>query len=153
MLFRSTLALQQSGLRALVVSGGVACNSALRAALVCLAGQGPRAPAEPLIVRAGARGFRPPGAREDVDLRRRTPLQRIVLVLARRRLDAPGEALALEELLAAGWPGERVRYSAGTNRVHVALSTLRNLGLRAFLVSGPDGYALTSALPLILEDR
>lgn len=126
---------------------------ALRAALVCLAGQGPRAPAEPLIVRAGARGFRLPGAREDVDLRRRTPLQRIVLVLARRRLDAPGEALALEELLAAGWPGERVRYSAGTNRVHVALSTLRNLGLRAFLVSGPDGYALTSALPLILEDR
>jgi len=70
-------------------------------------------------------------------------------LLARRRLDAPGEALA--ELLAAGWAGERVRYSAGSNRVHVALSTLRNLGLRTFLVSGPDGYALTSARPLVLE--
>ena len=49
------------------------------------------------------------------------------------------------------WPGEHVRYSAGTNRVHVALSTLRNLGLRTYLVSGPDGYALTSARPLTLE--
>jgi predicted ATPase len=124
---------------------------ALRAALVCLESEGPRIAAEPLIVRAGARAFRLPGASEDVDLRRRAPLQRIVLVLARKRLDAPGEALALEELLAAGWPGEHVRYSAGTNRVHVALSTLRNLGLRTYLVSGPDGYALTSARPLTLE--
>ncbi|MFY0534364.1 hypothetical protein [Nannocystis pusilla] len=79
------------------------------------------------------------------------PLQRIVLALARKRIEAPGEALALEELLAAGWPGERVGDSAGTNRVHVALTTLRNLGLRAFLVSNRDGYALTSASPCSLE--
>ena len=31
-----------------------------------------------------------------------------------------GEALGLEELLATGWPGERVRDNAGANRVHVA---------------------------------
>ena len=103
------------------------------------------------MIRAGARAFRPPGAAEDVDLRRRTPLQRIVLVLARRRLDAPGEALGLGESLAAGWPGERVRDSTGANRVHVASTTLRNLGLRAILVSSADGYALTSAIPCVLE--
>lgn len=81
---------------------------------------------------------------------RRAPLQQIVLALARRRIDAPGEALALAELLAAGWPGERVGDSASTNRVHVALSTLRNLGLRGVLVSGRDGHALTSASPYAL---
>lgn len=124
---------------------------ALRAALVCLEGTGPRALGEPLVIRAGARAFRLPGAAADVDLRRRAPLQRIVLALARKRIDAPGDALALDELLAAGWPGERVRYSTGTNRVHVALSTLRSLGLRTFLVSGPDGYALTSSRPCTLE--
>lgn len=122
---------------------------ALRAALACLAREGP--PGEPLIVRSGARALRLPGAATDVDLRRRMPLQRIVLALARKRIEAPGEALALEELLAAGWPGERVGDSAGTNRVHVALSTLRNLGLRGFLVSSADGYALTSASPCVLE--
>ncbi|MCY1054658.1 tetratricopeptide repeat protein [Nannocystis sp. SCPEA4] len=125
---------------------------ALRAALACLPELGPRLAGAPLIIRAGARGFRVPGADQDVDLHRRAPLRRIVVALARKRLDAPGEALALEELLDAGWPGERVRDSAGANRVHVALSTLRNLGLRAFLVSGPDGYALTSASPCLLED-
>ena len=123
---------------------------ALRAALACLRGPDPRAEQAALIVRAGGRALRLPGAAKDVDLRRRAPLQRIVLALARRRLDAPGEPLALAELLAAGWPGERVGDSAGTNRVHVALTTLRNLGLRAYLVSGPDGWALTTASPCVL---
>ncbi|MCY1013728.1 hypothetical protein OV079_51030 [Nannocystis pusilla] len=122
---------------------------ALRAALACLARAEP--PGQPLIVRAGGKALRLPGAAADVDLRRRVPLQRIVLALARKRIEAPGEALALEELLAAGWPGERVGDSAGTNRVHVALTTLRNLGLRGFLVSSRDGYALTSASPCSLE--
>ena len=61
------------------------------------------------------------------------------------------DAKEAHAVLAAGWPGERVRDSTGANRVHVALSTLRNLGLRPFLVSGPDGYALTSARACVLE--
>lgn len=124
---------------------------ALRAALAGLARAEPRPPSEPLIVRANARALRLPGAAADVDLSRRAPLQRLVLALARRRIEAPGEALSLADLLAAGWPGERVGDSAGTNRVHVALSTLRNLGLRPYLVSGRDGYALTSTSPCTLE--
>ncbi len=124
---------------------------ALRAALTCAPGDRRRTSGDPLLVRPGARAFRLPGATEDVDLRRRAPLQRIVLVLAQQRLDAPGEALGLDELLAAGWPGERVGDSAGANRVHVALSTLRNLGLRTILVSSAAGYALTSAIPCVLE--
>ena len=124
---------------------------ALRVALACVPGAGPRTTGDPLRIRSGARAFRLPGAAEDVDLRRRAPLQRIVLALAHRRLEAPGEALGLAELLAAGWPGERVRDGPGANRVHVALTTLRNLGLRPWLVSSADGYALTSAIPVVLE--
>src|SRR6185436_8495657 len=71
-----------------------------------------------LIVRAGGKGFRLPGAAGDVDLGRRAPLARIVHALALHRIEAPGEPLRLEDILAAGWPGERVRYDAGKNRVY-----------------------------------
>ncbi len=121
---------------------------ALRAAIACLP---QRERGDPLIVGPGARWLRLPGVDADIDLRRRVTLQRIILALARKRLEAPGEALALEDLLAAGWPGERVGDSAGANRVHVALSTLRKLGLRPFLISGRDGYALSSGVRCVLE--
>lgn len=124
---------------------------ALRVALACVAGERGWTVGDPLRVRGDGRAFHLPGAREEVDLRRRAPLQRIVLALARRRIEAPGEALGLDELLAAGWPGERVGDSAGANRVHVALTTLRKLGLRALLVSSAAGYALSSAIPCVLE--
>jgi hypothetical protein len=54
----------------------------------------------------------------------------------------------LDALLQAGWPGERVVPSAGANRVYVALTTLRKLGLRHFLLSRDDGYLLDPALPV-----
>jgi len=105
-----------------------------------------------LIVRAGAAAFRLPGASEDVDVSRRQPLRRLVAALARRRVDAPGESVALEELIEAGWPGERVRHEAAVNRVHVALTTLRKLGLRELLVSGEHGYLLSPAVPVAFEE-
>ena len=105
------------------------------------------------MVRAGGRAFRLPDSTRDVDLRRRAPLQRILHALARKRLDSPGEGLALEEIVAAGWPGERIRESARANRVYVALTTLRNLGLRAFLASGPSGYALAPSIPFELTEE
>jgi len=60
----------------------------------------------------------------------------------------PGAGLSLDDLLEIGWPGERVVPSAGANRVYVALTTLRNMGLRGHLISQGDGYLLDPALPL-----
>jgi predicted ATPase len=105
-----------------------------------------------LVVRAGAAAFRLPGAAADVDLARRLPLRRILAALASRRRDAPGEGLALDDVLAIGWPGEQVGYAAAVNRVHVALTTLRKLGLRGVLVTGEHGYALSPAVPVVIEE-
>ncbi|MEM9695941.1 MAG: tetratricopeptide repeat protein, partial [Myxococcota bacterium] len=105
--------------------------------------QGTSAPPAPrLLVHEEGRAFRLPGANVDVDLSRRKPLKRIVYALTQNRLDKPGEGLDIDELFAAGWPGERLRRESLRNRVHVALSTLRKLGLRDHLVGVTGGYAL-----------
>jgi predicted ATPase len=62
--------------------------------------------------------------------------------LLRARQDAPGRALSTDDVLREAWPGERVRKRAGAMRVYVTISTLRDLGLRDFLVNGEGGYLL-----------
>ncbi|MFO0548513.1 MAG: tetratricopeptide repeat protein [Polyangiaceae bacterium] len=105
----------------------------------------------PFVVRKGARAFRLPHATSDVDLSKRVPLQRILLALAERRVSAPGETMDLYEIIAAGWPGERIAERAAHNRVHVALTTLRKLGLRDHLVSEAGGYLLRPVGAFVLE--
>lgn len=105
----------------------------------------------PFVVRADGRGFRLPGAQRDVDLSRRAPLQRILRALALRRIEAPGAPLDLGEIIGAGWPGERIAERAANNRVHVALTTLRKLGLRDMLVAEAGGYALRPVGAFVLE--
>src|SRR5262249_46857783 len=68
-----------------------------------------------------------------VDLSRRSTLRRLLHLLADARVRAPGKPLGTAELLATGWPGERVSKDAGANRVHVAIGTLRRLGLDGVL--------------------
>jgi hypothetical protein len=92
-----------------------------------------------------ARWFQVAGA-EPQDLRRRRPLRAIVRALAIRHAEGRGTALSLEDLLAIGWPGERVIPCAGANRVYVALTTLRNMGLRGRLILQRRGYLLDPAL-------
>ena len=103
-----------------------------------------------LAVAADAGRFRAPGAAAWVDLETRAPLRRILAALANERVERPGDCLAVEQLVAAGWPGERIGYAAATNRVHVALATLRKLGLRDVLVRGEGGYLLTPGVRLAL---
>ncbi|MCP4810779.1 MAG: hypothetical protein GY913_11185 [Proteobacteria bacterium] len=79
-------------------------------------------------------GFSHLGVR--VDLSRRGPARRILWRLA---LDGPGDADALIE---AGWPGERIRWQAAKNRLHVTLSLLRKLGLKDVLVCVDGVYRL-----------
>jgi hypothetical protein len=87
-------------------------------------------------------------AAERVSLARRGPLRRLLRTLIRRRLDAPGEALDRDALLAAGWPGQRVQFEAGSRRVRVAVAALRSLGLRAVLLTRDDGYLIDPAIPV-----
>jgi hypothetical protein len=53
----------------------------------------------------------------------------------------------LDEIIRAGWPGERMMAEAAMNRVHDALTTLRKLGLRDLLVTTAGGYMLDPGIP------
>lgn len=68
--------------------------------------------------------------------------RRIILALVARRDAAPDAPLTLWDLLEAGWPGERPMAEAGANRVYVALTRLRVLGLRDVVERFEDGYRL-----------
>ncbi len=99
-----------------------------------------------------SRTVRPPGG-EVVDLSSRVPLAGIVQALVEKRLSAPGQPLDTAALLAAGWPGEKVRADAATNRVKVALSTLRKLGLRDVILHRGDGHVIDPNVPLVVRDE
>ena len=70
-------------------------------------------------------------------------LRRIVLLLLRLHAERSGRSASLEELLAAGWPAERMHPDSARNRLHVALSKLRKLGLGAVLERFDTGYRLS----------
>lgn len=67
---------------------------------------------------------------ERVDIAGRRVLRRVLEVLA--TAEAP---LDVEGLCAEVWPGEALVGQSGTRRVHVAISTLRGLGLREAIVT------------------
>ncbi|MGK3963607.1 hypothetical protein WMF38_05470 [Sorangium sp. So ce118] len=69
-------------------------------------------------------------------------LSRIVTALVDRHDEAPDASLSLQELLDAGWPGERPMAEAGANRVYVALTQLRRMGLRDVIQRSEHGYRL-----------
>ena len=80
-------------------------------------------------------------------------MRRILEHLARRRIDAAGEVVSVEELIRVAWPGEKIGAAAALNRAYVALANLRKLGLRALLLHGEGGYALSQAVVVRLEDK
>lgn len=86
-----------------------------------------------------------------IDLGSRPQLLRIVHALAERRIAAPGAALKQDELLALAWPGEKITADAGANRMQVALSTLRRLGLRSLIQRTEEGYLLDPLSPFVIE--
>ena len=75
------------------------------------------------------------------DLSRRAVLRRVLRCL----LAAPhGRVVTRAALLEAGWPGEKILPRAASNRLWVALSTLRRLGLADVLETGRGGYRLAA---------
>ncbi len=90
------------------------------------------------------------GDAERVVLKRRRAPRYILACLAQHRVLAPGEALSLWDLADAGWPGEDLHPDVASNRVYVALATLRKLGLEDALVRRGGGYAIAPELNVVL---
>ena len=91
----------------------------------------------PLVIGARGTSFQLGDLR--VDLSRRKPVARILWALTQSSLD--GQGLATPELIAAGWPGEKLVRNAGRIRLRVAIATLRSMGLSR-IVTTRTGYML-----------
>lgn len=76
----------------------------------------------------------------------RLATQRLLAALARARNETPGRTIPLSDLIAVGWPGERLQEAAGKNRLRVALSWMRKNGLGRALASAANGYLLNPRL-------
>ncbi|HEX4516932.1 MAG TPA: hypothetical protein VH054_25465, partial [Polyangiaceae bacterium] len=79
-------------------------------------------------------------AGEKVDLSKRRAPRLILLALLAER--GKNRGLQLDEIIAAGWPGERIQPEAAAARAYTAIKTLRELGLGDLLVRRDDGYLL-----------
>ena len=106
---------------------------------------------EHLVVARDGSSFRLPGTADDVSIPERSPLRRILAHLARRRVEAAGEAVSIDDVIRVGWPGEKIAAAAALNRAHVALASLRKLGLRGLLVKTAGGYALSEAAVVTIK--
>jgi len=73
---------------------------------------------------------------------------RIALKLFRARLEAAGIPVERGTLIQAGWPDECIEPTASINRLNVALSNLRSLGLREFLLRRGRGYLIDPELSI-----
>ena len=96
--------------------------------------------------------FQPPGAAV-VSLTGRKVLRRLLGALARSRFQSPGEAIAHEDLIAAGWPGERIARPAALNRLNGAIAALRKFGLTPILDTTPGGYRLDDGAAVLISPR
>lgn len=74
----------------------------------------------------------------------RAALRRVLLCLIANA--DRSEPCTVATLLDAGWPGERVDPEAGANRVYVAVSTLRRMGLRSVIERFDQGYRLVPSV-------
>ncbi|MBX3269051.1 MAG: helix-turn-helix domain-containing protein [Sandaracinaceae bacterium] len=80
-----------------------------------------------------------------IDLRARRLLARLLARLAEPVLArASSRAVSVDALLEAGWPGERTVGASGQRRLQVAISRLRELGLRDVVETADGGYAIAA---------
>lgn len=100
-----------------------------------------------LRVSSDGRWFTTPDGKR-VDISRRGALRRIVATLAAHRVHDPGRASSVDELVAVGWPNQKLLPHSATNRLYVAVSTLRGLGIG--VQRRDDGYLLPPSLPVEL---
>jgi hypothetical protein len=97
-----------------------------------------------LVVAGDASWFELDGER--VSLARRGSLRRILLALVEAHAADPSGTIDVHALFDAGWPGQRIHGDSAAHRVHVAMATLRKLGLGSRVVTKSEGYALEPEL-------
>jgi len=102
-----------------------------------------------LEVAEAARWFRLEGNDDGVDLTRRRALRGVLRGLTGRQGSAAGEPMTLDEVLEAGWPGERMSPESGARRVYVTINRLRKLGLGELLITTGDGYMLAPRVDIV----
>jgi hypothetical protein len=73
-----------------------------------------------------------------ISLESRPTLTRLLAALAAA---GPGVEVSRDELLARGWPGQKLVGSSGQARLHVAISTLRKSGVPLVTAESPAGLA------------
>src|SRR5262249_17435393 len=106
-----------------------------------------RYPANAWVIGEDGAWFRQPrGWRIDVGDRQHA--RAILRALLEARLRSPGRSLATDDVLLAAWPRQGLVGRAGTNRVYVTISLLRDLGLRELIVSADGGYMFDPRQPL-----
>ncbi|MCG5054514.1 MAG: tetratricopeptide repeat protein [Myxococcales bacterium] len=94
-----------------------------------------------LVLQPGAEAYRV-GDGVWHDLRRRPLLGRLLLTLVNFRLAVGAGSLDRLALVEAGWPGERIRPEAASNRLYVALTELRKRDLEDVICRDGEGYQL-----------
>lgn len=101
-----------------------------------------------LIVGAEGRWFKTAG-RAPIHLLRQRAMRLILDRLVQQRLEGGGAGLSVADIFQAGWPDENIKPQSMQNRVYVALSKLRKLGLNDLLLSRDDGYLLDPVVPVV----
>jgi hypothetical protein len=127
-----------------------ASSSDVRRALRLVSRLATREHLEPSTLTIASRGRRarlPDGT--VLDLMRRAAVRRILVVLA----EAHGEPSSADTLIAAGWPGERMRADAARQRLRTAIWTLRRLGFEHLLRTSDEGYLLDPSLAIAWADE
>jgi predicted ATPase/tetratricopeptide (TPR) repeat protein len=131
------------------------CSYDVRSAVTAVAEKKRRAASQhdphSLAVRADGSEFAIDG--KSYSLARYRTLRRLLLVLVDSHLAARGKAMPWESLFAAGWAGERVVGDAARNRVKVAVNSLRNAGLRDWLIHDGNGYLIDPTLQVHVATR
>jgi len=86
-----------------------------------------------------------------LDLARRGAARALLVALAQQRLAHPGQPISWSQLVAAGWPAERMLAHAARNRVKVTIAWLRRAGLRDLIQSDERGYWLHRGARVVLR--
>ncbi len=105
------------------------------------------APPATLRVGPAAEWFHLPDTRR-VSLATRAVLRRLLWALVCSH--DSGVPLTADQLAAAVWPGETLLPKSRANRLAVALSTLRTMGLRELLIHVRGGWYLSSACRIVV---
>jgi DNA-binding SARP family transcriptional activator len=86
-----------------------------------------------------------------VDLGRRAAPRRLLVALVDARRATPGRAVSRDDLIAAGWPGERMMAEAADKRLRTAIWSLRRAGLEEALLTRDDGYLIDPLVAVVVE--